>query len=98
MMCNEPPSSTNTIRPDPPKGEEFWIRYLTIPEDLTLGGNTVISNVVLLVKDQPLGPYMSCTIILDHNSGSESAIFYNKIHYFDGYFAHFFRANFGALF
>ena len=65
---------------------------------LVVGGNTVISKVAILVQEQPLGPYMSCTIMLDNISGSESAIFYHKIHYFDGYFAHFFRARFGALF
>ena len=65
---------------------------------LAVGGITGILRVAILVHEHSLGAYMSCTMTLDITSGSESAIFYYKIHYFDGYFAHFFRAKFGALF
>ena len=65
---------------------------------IQIGENTGILRVAILVHEHSLGAYMSCTMTLDITSGSESAIFYYKIHYFDGYFAHFFRAKFGALF
>ena len=63
-----------------------------------LGGNTGLLRVVVLVQEHSLGACMSCTIMLDNISGSESAIFDHIIHYFDGYFAHFFRTKFGDLF
>ena len=63
-----------------------------------LGGITGILRVAILVHEHSLGAYMSCTMTLEITSDSESAIFYDKIHYFDGYFAHFWGAKFGALF
>ena len=63
-----------------------------------LGGDTVILRVAILVQERSIGPYMSFTIILDNNSGSESAVFDHLIHYFDSCFGHFFRTKFGDLF